>query len=579
MRWRGLLLLVLAVGALLAGLWLTRDKGEQPQQVQEPLLGTRRLSEARRIVIRNQPEVAPLVIEQEAGGRFILAEPVRDDLSEGWLRALLQSWDTAMVHRVFAPAEVDAALLRETGLAVPPAMVRAEFEDGGETALELGEIGPLGHLYVRRDGGIYYAPADLLSSIQGTPDDLREHLVFRNRPQEVQRFVLRRKLADDREETLAIELGRDGYRLVEPVAVPASDPAARALLAQMLGLRLESFLSGNVGEEPQAADFTLEVDGERGPERVRLWSRPDQPLVGVHDGRGIAFTLPRRIEQGPFAITAEDLRTRVVIPFRVEQMQRLKLDPGARRGAALVLVRDQANELRLAQPVAAATNPGAIAALMQALRRLGAVEFVGPTPADLAPLGLAEPSLTLAIDGSMPQESASLRFGADVAPAGGGDKVLTYAQVVGDELIVKVPKEAVDALRIAWHELVALQVYRNEARGEIGRVIYRRGEKTAAYVRGEDGNWRREGEAAVLARLAEVVTELCDLRAQRAVAETEVPGEGAIEVVLQRPNGDELRTLTLVPTGDRLYARQDRLAVWFELSSLVREGLLAPVPQ
>lgn len=570
MHGRGLLVLLVLAAAVTAGLYFTRASASgEGDTLQESVLGARSVSDAVQISIRSQPDVSPIEIAQEAGGQFAMREPVRDALSQGWLQAFADSWNSAMIVRAFAPEAVDAELLRQHGLEKPRGEVTFTFADA-VLRFEIGDVGPLGHLFLRHDGVIYRGAADLYSSIQGTPDDLREHVIFRHRPDQVRRLQMRRRLANGEYESLVVERREGDYRLIAPIEAPAADAAVRVLLAQMLGLRLDRFTPGNVREPDASADFIVDVEGERGAERLSLWRRENDSLFGVHRERDVGLVLDGRTAQGLFTVTGESLRSRVLIPFVIDDMRQLKLDPGAGRGASIVLTRDATGGFRLQQPVDAPANPSTVIKLAQALRRLGAIEFVTSAPGDdVSRHGVGSGSMSLEILGPLQTKPTELRFGDDVAPAGGGTPELTYCYAPQDSLVVKVPKEVVDALRQPWHEFVALQVYRNERPIDVGRLVYR-GAESATFTRGADGKFRRQGEAVALDKIGEVVARLCDLKASRAVAEEEVPREGRVDLLLQRDTGDELRSITLVEANDRLYGRQSRLEVWFELPSLDR---------
>lgn len=573
---RAFAVLALLVAAMGVALWLTGERGSGEQDtLQERLLEGRRLFEASTIEIRNGPEAAPMRFERQ-GASFRMTEPLVDLASASRLDAMARAYDTATRTRVYEPEDLDGELLEQLGLDHPRGEVRIDWGDR-TLHLRIGGEGPLGRaIFVAVHGAVYRAGKALWTAIQGTPDDFREHLVFRNDVGAVRRLALLRR-SEDGEERLVLETHPGApVRLVEPIDARADPSAAGVVIAAVCGMLVERFLGGNFdpGLRP-LPDFEIEVEGVAGKERCLLWSQPDGTMLGFATPRDLVFGIAaRQVAQLRTPITR--LRSRVLIPFVPDELRRLAIVPPG-HAKPIQLERGFTNTLRLVAPVRSDTDATAISELLRALRRLGAEEFVPAERVDLEAMGLTiQRAWRLEILGPVAAAPTVILLGRDEGKR-------TYAKRADEPHVVLVPGESAEVLRRPWVRLVRREAYRQEAPGQVFGLRLRRGDHEVLYRRGTDMQWRKDGEGEPLERVGELVGELCDLGITRVTRVVDPDRAGAtqdeIEIELLRENGEVLESMTLLVQEGKGRIRTQRVPVLYEVKGFLTDLIRSWAPR
>ncbi len=562
----GTLVLVVVAAGLGAALYLTRDPGTTNAGLMHPLLGGRRLLEAERIVLQNDVEGGQIHLSRDGAG-YRLEEPLRDLASQAFLQQVAMAFDTALAIKAFAGAEITEKVLLETGLAKPRCRVELRYADGQTVTVELGLEGVTGtDLFVRKDGSVWRTGLAVYSSLRATLADMRERNVFLNTlATGVRRFTLQRRTEAGKLERIVLVTEGELLRLVEPVQARPDLEAAQALVLPVLAMRVEAFLAGALNPRPDP-DWVIEVDGSFGKERLQLWGKAGETLLGQQAPRGIEFSVAAAHFPRLLGTPLDALRARLLVPIPPEQVHGLTLDPGPGRGKALVLVPGLTGGLRLAQPVAAETDPVALAELLAALARLQAEEFL-PESQDFGRFGLDEASAaSLQILGQFAQRPTKVIFGRD-------EGEFTFARRTDESFVVKVRTSAVAALRGDWSALVSKQVQRLTVPPE--RLTVARGAQVTRYVRGVDGKWRKDGQGEPLGVVGETVNVLSDLRA-KATHDPAVIGAlpEPLQIELAAGSGDVFATLQVAPRGKSALVTTGKLAVVYELTELDARAVL-----
>lgn len=562
--WRGtLLLLVLAAGLALALRWTGGDDTGDGD-LTEPALDGRHLLDAQRIAVRPQPDAQLIELRRGAGYAFEMVEPLRDVASRAVLLSLGSAFDTARLIETYAPEDLTDDLLDQLGLRPPRAEINADF--GEHTVrLEIGEEGPLGEdVYVRKNGKVYRGGKALYTVLQGTPDDYREHVLFRN-----DASTWRKLAIETPHQRLAVERGGGAeYRITEPISARAQPAECEALATAILGLTVGRFVGGNM-TPPGRADCTIEVDGGAGQESLQLWFQPDGSPLALLRPRELVFALPRADYSTLLLASADGLRSRLLIPAPPDDLAELQIDPGAGRGKALVLRRAANQLLEVAEPVRAPAHAPAVTRVLEALAVLTAQSFVDAGPEDYAALGLEAGPLSITAKGRIDTRAVTVLLGRIE-----GD--VCYARRADEPWVVTVPKRCAEAFAAPWTEFVGRIVYQAPAIDNIWRLQYRRGDRTWTYAKGEDGAWHREGEAEVSETARAAVIALCDLRAVAVrEPEAEEPAD-EVHVELQLENGMLVQRLGVRPVGTRALVRTPKLAVTYEVDEPTAAKILAP---
>lgn len=548
-------------------LWATRDRGTPDQGAGASLLDGRRVGEARRITIHRSLGLEPSILEPDGTGRFRIVEPIVDLASMSFLENLAQVYDSAQVFEAYPGEEPDAALLANTGLDQPRARLELRFEDR-ELRIDIGGAGPLGaDLFLRRGGRILRGGAALYSALQANPDDLRERLVFRTTPREVQAITMRRRTSPEREETFRVEVRGGQVFLVEPLTARADPDLVFRLVTALLGMRVDRFLPGVMNTPADPPDVALEVRGPFGTETVELWTKVSNSASGRHRERRMDFQVDVGGFNQAFTMPLDALRERPLVPLAESQVERLTVDPG--KGSPRLVLRPGIRaEFALFAPVEAPADPVAVGEALRAVTQLVASEFVsGGAPAEF---GLAEGFTRVEVAGGQGMPPVVVHLGRDE-----GD--VTYAQRAGEAQVVKVPKAAADALRRPWTRYMERVALRLPTWQLVQRLVVRsEGRPVAAYQRGPDGTWRREGESAARTDVREVLELLSDLRAERVLdPATAGAPRGGFHLELSTDNGDVLLEAEVIPEGERALFRSNRVAALFELRGIESRAILA----
>jgi hypothetical protein len=571
MRLRGLLALAVVVAALVVGLWLTRDEPDRVLRSAESVLGGRRLYDAERVVMQRSLDARAIHIVRDPAGEFRVVEPLEDVASAAFLQSLAGVYDTAQKTLWRAAAEIDARALQQTGLDPPQAIVEVRYPDA-TFVLELGLEGPLGQdRFMRTEGAIWLVGRALYSAIQQNPDDVREHLLFRNPIEQIRRVSLSRKLPDGKVEEVELERrGFDEFALLQPIACRADSSAAVRFFAVVGGMRLERFLDElNPMPEP---DIVIEVEGGVEPlERLSIWPF-EQGLIGRQEPRGVAFTIRSSDYTGLFGMPVRDLRARALVPLAAADIAEVTIKPPG-EGPLVQLQRREGDQFALLQPIEAAAEPAAVNELLRATQQFEVQEFLDVGVQDLGEYGLAQGFLTVSLAARPPlRRQVTLHVGKV-------DGERAFVRRDDESFVGVVDAAGIAPLRLPWTSLMARSVVSLRDVNAVGAVRCAvRGSAEETLFRRQEGTWRQEkGPGDKAAFVADVVDRVCDLRAAEVIERSAVPGPDleraaaqAITIELQRHNGEPLVALELLPVdaATSYVPHRDHPRVLFKLKPL-----------
>lgn len=557
---------LLAVVGLLVLLLVVTDRGpDEPVSVTEPVLDGRRVSEATRIVIERRDTQA--VVLEPRGDHFEIVEPVQDVASLAILQSIAVAYDSARRLVAYSAEEVGAEprLWAETGLETPRMRIRFEFPEGDQV-VNLGEVGPLGQdLFLGMGSGdvIYRAGLDLFTVLDVTPEDMRERLVFRHAPAQVQGITVERVLPGGSTETLELQRSGSEFKMVQPRVGRVDHINLPVFLASVLGLRVEDFVPGVMRVPPGPPDVAVTVRGN-GSERVTLWFRQDGSMLGTMESRGVSFRVSATEAESFFETAVENLRAHMLVSIEMQQVLRIELDPGD--GSRAATLRRTGDGFRLAQPVDSSTNPTEVNRILQGLGNLGVVEFVEGEFSDPA-FGLNSGFFTVTVVGQFEPLPIHVRLGRD-------DGVLTYARRDDEAQVVKIYREVADLLRQPWPKLLAKQVQRVSV--PVGELRLQQDDGREIGFFRDGGEWRARGADAPLPWLKDFMEELVDLRADAVLdPESTELDVAPYRLQLMRSNGDVLAELQIYDRGDGgpLLVHNGRIDVLFQLSARVSRDL------
>ncbi|MFM1871359.1 MAG: hypothetical protein RL398_781 [Planctomycetota bacterium] len=568
-----ILVLLALIGGLLLVLRFTDRTVPVAVSQETSLLDGRSLQEALRIRWEFHAR-QPIELTRGADGMLALAEPIRDRVSQGYLRQICDAWDSAKLQRT--PLADDAVGRQKAGLA--PALLKFTvwWGEGEPLEIEIGDPTPLGNgRFVRRSGALWEGGEGLVTSLEVGLEDLRDRSVFRTEPANCRSLTVTQALAGEARETVTLARQGVDWRLTAPFEGRADGDAAVAYVTAVLALRVGDFVHGMVRLPEREPEIVVTAVGGFGEESVRLWLQ-DGSIFGLLPGRDIVFVSDNRQYNQVFINAAERLRARLLLPMRsvAQELGEAAIDFGG-AGDRTRLLRDGiAEDWRLVEPVAHATHPTPINELMQALNNLHARRFADGMTAETAACGLGPGRLMITVRALEKRELTTLWIGNEVQV---GDERLAYACRADEPgQVVMVPGPAVDVLRRAWPSYCALQVI--DVRAPVERLeLQGRSGPIRAFVLGKLG-WTKEGSDQPLEELAGLVEDqLRDLRAQRAVDLRDKSfGDPDWVLSLRRANGDSFAAIRLWDRGAQapLVAQPSgEAAVGYELSGFLAKNL------
>lgn len=305
--------------------------------------------------------------------------------------------------------------------------------------------------YVRFEDSqhIYLIPDELVTLIQSPPQDFRDRMPLRVRPDRVDRIVIRRTAGE-------IELKREarGWQLIKPLAAPASAPAVEAFLDKVLRMRVEGFEAdtnpGVMGLAEPVAEVQLYGEGESLPETIKVGTPSPQGGVFVRlEPRGVTARLPDAISK-VLALDLASLRDHSLARINPDLVDMIRVTTPAgsfqlrRRGDGWVIGEKPASE-------------AVVQRMLEALAESKSTGFEPATPDVLKKSGLAQPALGVdffsVVSENTPETMAGeqlvtgLKFGKPL------ESGLVPALVTGSPEISFVPQKILEAIPLpesAW---------------------------------------------------------------------------------------------------------------------------------
>lgn len=338
------------------------------------------------IKITNGDEV--IEFRRTDDGWYLGPEP-KDRASVDAVRRLIETaLGTAVLDRINAGEIEDRDQLSTYGL--KKSRVQFDFRGDRDLPLLIGKnAADESRLYVRFEDSkdIYLIPDELVNLILTSPQDFRDRMPARLRPDRVDHIKISRPAGE-------VELKREasGWQIIKPLTAPASTAAVEALVGNLLRIRIEGFEStadpGSMGLSEPVAEVRLFGGGEDTPETIRV-GKPS-PAGGIYarlEPRGVTVRLPSAI----LDVLGFDLAS-----LRDNSLLRLNLDL-----VDMIRVTSDSTKFELKRKGdgwVIGDKPVRAAAVQQMVDALAAVKASGFEPSTVVGLeksGLSKPALAL----------------------------------------------------------------------------------------------------------------------------------------------------------------------------------------
>ena len=500
---KAILILLLVVGGLFAVLKYTDAKPSVAKIDQGPVLDGRSLTNATKIRWQFH-EMPAIEVGHAPDGRFQIQEPLRDIASMGYLRQIVNAWDSANMQVTKHPDTEEGRAT--TGLTTPELRFIVEWEDDKRIEIEVGDEGPLGGTRFLRlvdveNSRIWEGGAGLIESMRVGLDDLRERQVFRHAAGNVSSLRLDQANSQGKREPVVLKLEKNEWQLKEPVTGRADQAAAQKFVIAVTSLRVDHFQPGTLQLPDREPDILIEIQGAYGEEKVQLWLEQGQ-VYGLLPGRGHIFTSDNRQYGQVFVNAVNNLRARTLVPMgdsTFEELVELIIDPGQGRGDRIRLLRkSQTSPWEMVEPVPFKTSPTPVNEAAHALHQLVARAFVsedGIRPRSSDPrYGMDGARWSVTTRRALSKEMFTLWFGKDVPMAFGSDEEPLVFACRSDEPdnVALVQKMPLETLQRSWLVYCDKQIQRQPATIERMELEHVDGRKRV-FAMQADGKWLLEG--------------------------------------------------------------------------------------
>ncbi|MEI8313601.1 MAG: DUF4340 domain-containing protein [Verrucomicrobiota bacterium] len=348
-------------------------------------------------------------------GWYLGPEP-KDRASVDAVRRLIETaLNTPVLDRIDAGEIGDRDQLSTYGL--KKSRVQFDFRGDRDLPLLIGkDAADESRSYVRFEDSrdIYLISDDLVNLILTSPQDFRDRMPVRLRPDRVDRIIIKRPAGE-------IELRREasGWQIIKPLSAPASASAIDALLGKLVRTRIEGFESsadpGVMGLSEPAAEIQLFGEGGSTPETIRVGIPSTRGGIYARlEPRGVTVRLPASIQE-ILGFDMASLRDNALARVNLDLVDMIRV---ATPASGFELKRKGDGWVIAGKPASAAT----VQKMVDAFALVKSTKFEPATVGVLEQAGLARPSLTVdffaVVSENTPETTAGsqlvagLKFGA-----------------------------------------------------------------------------------------------------------------------------------------------------------------------
>lgn len=372
-----LLLAIVLTG--LAHLLLSYKGGVEAALLPRTVLLDQPALKATRVTVARKGE-KPAVLEQGLSWRLVA--PYAIGVDESSVMKMLDILRTSEIKSAYSEQELlRLGLVRETlGLEDPRVMVTVQGE-GFETRISFGSLTPVGdeaYAAVEGEAAVYIVSSNLFASVDLPPEGFRRRAVFPAGVETAQQLDVKQGTGS------FMRFAREGelWNLVQPTNATASASKVKDLLKELSAASAVSFVwpTGEAGE-PAAATAGLLAGYGLDPENavtvtVKCFDGEDRQVAFGNEKDGLVCALVQnaeaivrvdaKLKELATAGYAGFLDTRL-FPFEPEAVSRIAIDDA---GTAYLLAKGSDGQWLMDAPVAAATDPTTVDALIARLCEL-----------------------------------------------------------------------------------------------------------------------------------------------------------------------------------------------------------------
>jgi hypothetical protein len=364
-------------------------------------------------------------------------------------------------------------------------------------------------------------------------------------------------------DTSALKKDKDGWRLVEPIAIAAADPEVSSMtsaLSQLEIVRVVEDKPANLNDYGLAApriEVDFKVAGDKDFRRLLIGQKSPTGgnLFAKRNAEERVFLIPAFQEQ-TFNRATFDLRDKAVLHFDRDKVDHIAIDAS---GKTLELAKT-GSDWKLTKPMQAASDNSAVEGLLGRVlsAQMKSIVSENAGPADLKKYGLDKPAATVSL--GLGSAKAALQLGGK-APDGSlyardesKPLIMTLDAMLADEL-----RKGADAYR--RKDLFAFRAY------DANHLELTRAGQTVAFdkVKGakptDEDKWQRAGVKPVDVDKEKMSVFLAKLESVRATSFVESAAKTGLDapamtVYAKFDDGKKEERVMFGKAGDSVYANR-----------------------
>ena len=341
-----------------------------------------------------------------------------------------------------------------------------------------------------------------------------------------------------------------GWQLVEPVKAEADPSELSAVTSNLSSLEMQRVVEeapadlARYGLDPPRVDVAFRVKGDKNFRHLLLGEKTptgSDLYAKLQDGKRV-FVVSSYLDN-TFNRTPFDLRDKSILEFDREKVDTVEITSGA---TAVQFARS-GGEWKIAKPIAARGDYGAIEAVVTRLSSGQMQRIVDANGGDLKQYGLAKPSVTATVNTGSARAALLL---------GNTESGSVYAKDASRPMVFAVEESLATDLKKDVGEFRRKDVFDFRS-FNAQRVEIKRGAETYIFEKTKDKDgkevWKKGGQDADTTKVEDLLTKLSNLRAQSFESTTHAALKSP-ELVVTATYDGKTETVQLGRAGTDAYA-------------------------
>lgn len=338
-------------------------------------------------------------LKKDEAGKWRITQPIETEADETTVTNLVNAIADAEIVRVLDEPVQDLAVY---GLNAPVVKVQVMLKDGKSLPqVSIGKDTPVGYsVYLQKEGEtkLLLTPQAFRLGMTKEVKDLRDKTIITFQPNEVKKIAIQGQGKD-----LLLTKTDSGWSLEKPVSGKADEAQVQTFLSAVQALRAQDFVEQPTIDlqqyglaQPQLT-VTLTVGADNTAKTILLGGEKEQDKAGklryLKRGENATVFLVTDATLRDINKPLDDFRDKTIARFSPEQA--IKIEVKRQDGQNFTLTRGADKKWTIDKSREGSFKETTATQLVSTLADLRGYEIAAENPTDLAPYGLATPSVAL----------------------------------------------------------------------------------------------------------------------------------------------------------------------------------------